>query len=104
MGDFYFPNVTPEEKQVHIKLLNLRLDFDASIRKWEREWQIPELASIMQRRCMVQLPGALTPFDFRAYVISLQQRTPWMDGATRTCYLWLISHDKCEPMVMNARK
>ena len=27
---------------------------------------------------MVQLPGALTPFDFRAYVISLQQRTPRM--------------------------
>ena len=54
VGDFYYPNVSPAEKQIRIKHLNSRLDFDASIRKWEREWHIPELASIMQRRCTVQ--------------------------------------------------
>ena len=78
VGDFYFPNVSQEEKQVRIKHLNLRLDFDASIRKWEREWHITELASIMQRRCTIRLPGVQTPFDFRAYVTSLQQRTQWV--------------------------
>ena len=78
VGDFYFPNVSPAEKQIRIKHLNLRLDFDASIRKWEREWRIPEFASILQRRCTVQLPGVLTPFDVRSYITSLPQRTAWL--------------------------
>ena len=80
VGDFYFPNLTAAEKQIRMKRLNLRLDFDASIAKWEREWQVPLLQSITQRRCMVHIPGVAAPFDFRAYVESLQPRTAWIAG------------------------
>ena len=78
VGDFYFPNIDADTKAQRIKTLNLRLDFDGSITKWERENGILPHATLMQRGCRVQVPGETELFDFRAYVTGLRARTEWI--------------------------